>query len=297
MLNNIKYIVTSVCLFGIVYPTIAQEDTGTHYNQQNCKYCLHGEHQNGSPYTINFKNEIPYFAASLGLLGTGLILRDKNEETPFTAEELNSLNPTKINSFDRGAIYNNSASARKYSNYTLLSGALLPFYFLSNHHTKKDFFPLLIMGAEVFSITSTLTLNAKYTFNRTRPLAYNATFSDELRTDKTSRLSFFSGHTAQTAGFSFFMAKVITDYHPNMRMGTKIGIWSFAIALPAVTGYFRVKGGKHFNTDVITGFVVGGAIGWLVPHLHKKRNGDSKLSMNPFNYNGATGLSLTLKLD
>ena len=291
MSNNIKYL---ICIASLGGSFILQAQNS--HKEEACRYCLHGEHTNGSPYTINFKNEIPYFATSAGLLGTGLLIKNRNEDTPFTVEELNQLDPTKINSFDRGAIYNNSSSARQYSNYTLLSGAILPLYFLTNHHTKKDFFPLLVMGLEVFSITSTLTLNAKFTFNRTRPLTYNPNFSDELRTDATSKLSFFSGHTAQTAGFSFFMAKVITDYHPNMRIGTKVGIWSFAIALPAVTGYFRVKGGKHFNTDVMTGFAVGGAIGWLVPHLHKKKK-DSKFSMNPFNYNGATGLSLTLKLD
>jgi len=117
-----------------------------------------------------------------------------------------------------------------------------------------------------------------------------------IRTDETSIISFLSGHTAQTAGFSFFMAKVITDYHPNMRTEVKAGIWSFAVALPVVTGYFRVKGGKHFNSDVMTRFAVGGAIGWLVPHLHKTKNPDSKLSMIPFNYNGATGLSLSFKV-
>jgi membrane-associated phospholipid phosphatase len=266
------------------------------FEEECCKYCIHGDHQSGSPYTINFKNEIPYFATSLGLLGTGFLMKEINGKTPFTVDELDDLDPSNINSFDKGAIFNNSLKAREYSNYTLISGALLPLYFLSNHHTKKDFLPLLVMGVEVFSITSALTLNTKYAFNRTRPLAYNPEFSNELRTDETSRISFFSGHTAQTAGFSFFMAKVITDYHPNMKLGTKTAIWSFAIALPAVTGYFRVKGGKHFNTDVITGFAIGGAIGWLVPHLHKTKKPDSKLTMSPFNYNRATGLSLSLKL-
>jgi membrane-associated phospholipid phosphatase len=151
------------------------------------------------------------------------------------------------------------------------------------------------MAAEVYSITSTLALNSKFSFKRSRPLTYNPAVSNELRTDKTSKLSFFSGHTAQTAGFSFFMAKVITDYHPKMPLGQKIGLWSIAAALPAATGYFRVKGGKHFNSDVITGFAIGAAIGWLIPQLHKKKN--SKISMTPYNYHNANGLTLVLKLD
>ncbi len=287
---SIKYI---VCMFivGAVFNLNAQSKKDKH---KNCQYCLHGEHEVTSPYTVNFKKELPFFATSAALLGTGLLIKHRNEEAPFDFEELDQLDPSKINSFDRGAVYNNSSTAREYSNYALFSGALLPLYFLTNHHTRADFFPLLIMGTEVFTITSTLTLNSKFAFNRTRPLAYNPTFSNELRTDETSKLSFFSGHTAQTAGFSFFMAKVITDYHPNMRTGGKIGIWSFAVALPAVTGYFRIKGGKHFNSDVITGFAVGATIGWLVPQLHKNKN--SNLSVLPYQNDGANGLSLTLKL-
>lgn len=296
MKNLLKYLILTVILGSCSMMLQAQTEELIDHADKTCRYCIHGEHQAGSPYTINFKNELPYFATSLGLLGTGLLIKEKNGRTPFTVEDLNQLDPSGINKFDKGAIHNNSLSARKYSNYTLISGALLPLYFLSNHYTQKDFIPLLVMGVEVYAITSTITLNTKYSFNRTRPLAYNPDFSDELRTGETSRISFISGHTAQTAGFSFFMAKVITDYHPNMRTEVKVGIWSFAVALPVVTGYFRVKGGKHFNSDVMAGFAIGGAIGWLVPHLHKTKKLDSKLSMAPYNYNGATGLSLSLKL-
>ena len=260
----------------------------------NCIHCTLGDHSAQSPYSVSFKKEIPYLITGLGLLGSGLLIKSINEEAPFTIDELNNLDPSKINRFDRGAVYNNSSTARANSNYTLMAGALLPLYFLSNHNTRYDFIPLLVMGAEVYTITSTLALNSKYTFNRTRPLAYNPEFSDDIRTGKTSKLSFFSGHTAQTAGFSFFTAKVVTDYHPDMRKSFKAIIWSGAIALPALTGYFRIKGGKHYNTDVITGFAVGAAVGWLIPHLHKKK--ESNLSVAPFNYNNANGLSLTIKL-
>lgn len=291
MKQKLKYLLI-ILMFGSYCTTQAQDHL---HEDKVCEKCLHGQHSVGSPYEINFKKEIPYFASSLGLLGSGLIVKDRFGEDPFTVEELKNLDPSKINSFDRSAIDNNPSTARKFSDYTLISGAFLPLYFLTNHHMRSDFFPLLIMGVEVFSITSTITLNAKYAFNRPRPLAYNTSFSDEQRKDPTSKLSFFSGHTAQTAGFSFFMAKVMVDYHPDMPIGGKIGLWSFAVALPAVTGYLRIKGGKHFTSDVITGFALGATMGWLVPQLHKKR--DSKLSLKLYNNQGANGLSLTMKLD
>ena len=85
------------------------------------------------------------------------------------------------------------------------------------------------------------------------------------------------------------------DYHPNMTRGHKIGMWTLAFGVPAYTGYLRVKGGKHFYTDVITGYAVGTFVGWLVPHLHKKEN--NKLSIAPFNNGDGAGLTLTLRLD
>jgi hypothetical protein len=285
-----KYLILLISM-GLLLSLNAQK----YAQKKECKRCVHGKHSSESPYTVNLKSEIPYIASSAGLLGSGLLIKTINEEKPFTLEELNNLDPSKINSFDRDAILNNSSSARAYSDYALMTGALLPLYFLSNHNTRSDFVPLIIMGAEVYAITSTLALNSKFAFNRSRPLAYNPEFSDKFRMGKTSKLSFFSGHTAQTAGFSFFMAKVISDYHPNMAIGQKIGLWSFAVALPAVTGYLRIKGGKHFNTDVITGYAIGAFLGWAIPHLHKKK--ESKLSIAPFNYQNANGLSFTLKLN
>jgi membrane-associated phospholipid phosphatase len=91
----------------------------------------------------------------------------------------------------------------------------------------------------------------------------------ETRTSPTSRKSFFSGHTSQTAAASFFFAKVITDYHPTLKPGLKAGLWIFAASIPAINGYLRVQAGKHFPTDVITGYIVGAATGWLIPQLHR----------------------------
>lgn len=297
MLKKFKY---TVCILSFVFTnnTINAQKDSLLFKQQKgecCGYCTDGDHLNKSPYTINVKNEIPYFATGIGLLGSGLIVREFNGESPFTLQELSLLNPNDVNSFDRGATNNNSSLARKASDVILISGAAFPLLFLSNHHTKKDFFPLLVMATEIYTITGGITLNTKFLFNRPRPLAYNPDFSNELRTDQTSKLSFISGHTAQTAALSVFIAKVIHDYHPNHKTGLKIGVWTLALALPAVTGALRVKGGKHFNTDVITGFAVGAAVGWLVPHLHKTKK-ESKFSMGFYNREEVNGLSLIWKL-
>lgn len=261
-----------------------------------CGMCHKDQHFFESPYTINFKNEIPYFATSLGFLTSGLILRANSDYDKFTESELNALDRSEINSFDRKVTTFQDESALRMSDIILYGSISLPLYFLSNHHTSQDITSLLVMSAEVFSITNTLSMNAKFITNRTRPLAYNPNFSLEKRKLKTNKLSFFSGHTAHTAGLFVFTAKVVNDYHPNMRTGQKIAVWTIALGVPAYTGYLRVKGGKHFYSDVITGYAVGTIAGWLIPHLHKKD--ESKLSLTPYyGPEGGKGISLTLKID
>lgn len=274
---------------------VAQSLPDTASLVKTCNYCQHKEHKGENPYSVNFNNELPYFGTTLGLLGTGLWIKSVNEKDPFTEAELAMLDASKVNRFDRGAIYNNSSSARRISDIIRTTGLALPLVFVSNHHTKKDMLPLSVMALEVFGLTGALTLNTKFLFTRTRPLAYNPNVSLDLRTGPTTRLSFISGHTAYTAAFSVYMAKVIHDYHPNMKKGVRLGVWSFALTMPIATGYFRIKGGKHYNTDVIAGYAAGALIGWLIPELHKKGR-DQKYTLAPFNNDGASGLTFMLKL-
>ena len=65
----------------------------------------------------------------------------------------------------------------------------------------------------------------------------------------------------------FFTAKTLTDYVD--RPGVEAVAWTTAALLPAATGFFRYKAGKHFPSDVIVGYVVGATVGVLIPHLHK----------------------------
>lgn len=290
----LKSLILIICLSAI---QVQSQNNHKHITiKKDCNFCKDGIHTNESPYNISFKKEIPFFAAGIGLLSSGFILRSTNQKKPFTVDELSQLNRNNVNRFDRVAISNNNEESKEISDILLYSELALPLFFLTNHYTGKDFGRLGIMAIEVFTITSGLTMSAKYTFNRTRPFVYSDEFSFKEKTVSSARLSFFSGHTAQTAAFSVFMAKVIHDYHPNMKKGIEIGIWSFAIGVPAAMAYLRVDAGNHFPTDVMVGYAVGASVGWLVPHLHKKKNEDSKLSIAPFQYGNATGLTLNWKL-
>lgn len=239
-----------------------------------CYICQKNEHQIiKPPYTKRFVKELPFIVTS-GLTFAGGFIAAVVDKTPnFTTEQIENgeLNISSINSIDRSSALNNSKSSAKASDYVLFSIVLLPAAFLSENHTSRDITTLLVMYAEVFTFNYGLTEIAKNTVNRARPFTYNPEVNNDLKVTTEARKSFYSGHTSQTAAATFFFAKVITDYHPTIRTGVKWGVWIFAASIPAVNGYLRVKAGKHFPTDVITGYVAGAATGILIPELHRTR--------------------------
>jgi len=247
----------------LVTPCWAQKSTDNY-----CSICRDHTHAEGRPYRLDFKREVPFIVSSGVILGVGLLADGLNKTTPFTTEELSALNVNDINAFDRRYVNNYSPIDARTSDYFRTGVTILPILLLSEHHTKEDITSLLVMSAEVMAITFGITNGVKNLVARTRPNVYNPMVPLSERTSSRSRKSFFSGHTSHTAAASFFMAKVISDYHPNMNKGTKIVLWSVSAYIPVITGYLRVKAGKHFPTDVVAGYALGAFAGWLIPHLH-----------------------------
>jgi membrane-associated phospholipid phosphatase len=266
-----------------------------------CLICTNHEHLIiKPPYHKKFTKELPFLVTSAAVFAGGFIVDGLDKTQPYTEEELTNNPPdaSKINSLDRGAVNNWSPSISTASDAVLLTVTVLPALFLSEHHTGRDIKTLLIMYAEVFTLNYGLTEIAKSSLNRPRPYVYNPEVPMGTRTGSFSKKSFYSGHTSQTAAASFFFAKVITDYHPTLRKGLKIGLWAFAIAIPAANGTLRVLAGKHFPTDVMTGYVAGAATGWLIPQLHRTpaaKQQKQQLSMGMIPYHGSMLMSLNYR--
>ena len=257
-------------IFLITFSAIAQQE----HNHQGklCFICKKSgiAYNHEPPYkALSLKRELPILAGTVGLAITSSLLK---APTPLTLTEINALDKNDLNRFDRYATSQNSIRAKKVSDIFLTGVLILPTLFLSNHYTRKDILPLLAMSGEVILINVAITDIVKKLARRTRPLVYNPNFSLEEKMESNARVSFFSGHTSHTAALSFLFAKVINDYHPEAKRSIKIGVWTFAAAIPAITGYLRIRAGKHFPTDTITGFMAGGLVGILIPHFHRKKN-------------------------
>lgn len=141
---------------------------------------------------------------------------------------------------------------------------------------------------ETFFITTGITLLIKTTVKRNRPFVYNPEAPLDKKLTRNARTAFLSGHTSISAANCFFSAKVFSDYYPESKW--KPVVWTTAAILPAITGYLRVKAGKHYPTDTIAGYLLGATTGLLIPQLHKKKM--EKVSF----YGGPSGLLLQVSL-
>ena len=85
-------------------------------------------------------------------------------------------------------------------------------------------------------------------------------------------LSFFSGHTS----FAFSLA-VASGTVASMRgYRAAPAVWGVGLGAAAVTGYLRIAADRHYATDVMTGALVGSALGFAVPYLLHRRGRETR---------------------
>lgn len=245
-----------------------------------------------SPYHFNWKKDLIYASGS-GLLAAGGLLT-RYQTRGLTTAQVNSLDPYCIPSFDRPAIDNWNPDADLASDVLLYGSMALPAFMMLNKRARQDFLVIGFIYAETALLTLGITELSKGLSKRARPYAYNPNVSMDERTDRDARLSFFSGHTSMTTALCFTTAKIFSDYSDNPTHEALV--WTAAALTPIATGFLRYEAGKHFPTDIIAGYFIGGTIGYLVPWLHRRKPIVSGLTISPFSIGNGAGLYLSYQL-
>lgn len=225
------------------------------------------EDDNNGPYYLSLKRELMYGGTGALSLGIGTYLQGQLDAPLRRDLEITSY--SQINSFDRLGSHIELGNSRKLSDLGLNTGAALPLLLLANKDTRSDFGKISILYAETMAIAGGLTNITKAGFGRARPYVYGPDWIPGTELATGDRASMVSGHTSLSAAGSFFFARVFADYHPDSKL--KPYVWGLAATVPALTGYWRVRAAKHYPSDVIAGYALGAAVGYLVPTLHKKR--------------------------
>ncbi len=219
-------------------------------------------------YKLKAASDIPVTAIGTGwslYAFTKIYSKDRSSE-----EKILSLDKNDINSFDRpGAdIYHPKAS--EVANMLFYGSMPLPVLLMLDKEVRKDALKIAILYLESMSVTGLLYTGSVYLTDRYRPYAYNTNVSMSERTRGGAKNSFFAGHVALVGTSTFFIAKVLNDYHPD----SKVKWLPFTLAglATGATAYLRYRGGEHFLSDIAIGTVVGVLTGILVPHIHKNKN-------------------------
>ena len=226
------------------------------------------------PYELDVRDRL-IVPASLASTALGFYLLSQGD--PITLAEITTLDRNSVNGFDRRATYNWSPTweqrADRSKNAVLAASVLLsgaPLVLAS------DWSNTLTVGTiflETFSLVLGVTTTIKALAGRKRPFVYNTAFTPEERyelagPDQASvNRSFISGHTSMAFAAATLMSTVYADTHGPST--TSKVVWAASLSLAAFTGYTRVAAGVHFPTDVIAGALVGTAIGYWMPALHR----------------------------
>ncbi len=249
---------------------------------QNFLFAQKAEKREESVYKVNRKLEIPL---TLGLFGVSVLgfnhLADKDG---VSYEKALSLTPEDVWWFDRPATKQDASKrldAHNTSDVLLNSSIVLPVLLAFDKGIRKDWFDVLLLYSESHAISTNFYIANTALVSRARPFNYNPDVPIDDKTANESRNAWFSGHVTSAATASFFMAKVYSDYHPEL--GNK-KYWLFTTALipPSLVGLYRYKAMKHFPTDIMAGIAAGAATGILIPHLHKNKQEESAWAFVPF---------------
>ncbi len=225
-------------------------------------------------YSLRLGTDLALVSYSLVTGSVGLLCQEKI--APLTVDEINSLDPSHVNSVDRYATAQYSNRIAKASDYMavgfMLSGiASVGAISLAQSPSCPDFWRnSAIYGAmymETMAVTYTTNLLVKTLVHRTRPFVYNDEASMADKMERDARFSYFSMHTSFTAASSFFAASIISQTY-GKSWQSYVG-WGMAAAMPIVIGGMRIESGRHFPTDVRTGYAFGALCGLVVPWLHK----------------------------
>ena len=245
-----------------------------------------------SIYKIKHGIDIPFTVGGVGwtlFAFTKIYGRDRVPDA-----EILALNPADLNFLDRPITSNYSEKAKSASDLFFYGSMPAPLFLLLDKKIRTDAPKVGLLYLEAMAITGTVYTSASMIADRFRPYAYNSELPISSRTGGGARNSFPAGHPAVVATSTFFMAKVYSDYHPEMK--NKWILYSAAGAASLATGILRIQAGQHFITDVMTGIPLGVLSGILVPHFHKRRQ-FRNYTLMPFYQDGARGFTALVKLN
>ncbi len=165
-------------------------------------------------------------------------------------------------------------------NYVLLDGILTPL--VSDRLNGDVAFQLTLLNWQAVGLTGLISRAAHITVGRTRPSLEGCEDDDDDENECEFRgASFFSGHAAMTTA-SAALGCLNHAYLPMYGGGIADALVCPVLLTGAVTvGLARIVNDKHWVSDVIIGWGVGGAIGFGLPYFLHYGPSAVKVALQP----------------
>jgi membrane-associated phospholipid phosphatase len=149
---------------------------------------------------------------------------------------------------------------------------------IAAHDDRLDEIPEdVLIVAESAVITMNVAQGAKFSFARERPDVHARSAAErEAHASSGDNLSFFSGH----ASLAFSLATSAGTVASMRKHRLAPLMWIAGLGFATTGAYLRIAADRHYATDVLTGSVVGSAIGFSVPYFAHRpvRNEDAVVS-------------------
>lgn len=218
------------------------------------------------------------------LLGTGVLLsggdllldnvlevnRQKYDGKIYDKDDVNSLDQIFMHSY--------SKTRDKTADFVLLGTMASPLVLAATE--KEEWLTCITMYAESLLIANGIKEITKLCVTRARPYMYYdaSTYPEEEVDEGDWANSFPSGHSTMAFCGATFASYTFCKYFPESKWRIPVVAGSYALATGVAA--LRLSSGNHFMTDVLTGAVIGGATGFLVPWLHTfNAKNDLKISL------------------
>ena len=239
-------------------------------------------------FQYDLRVDLPVTGIGLAAWITTELLKSKIGPTGCIVCERTEDGTDTLNGLDAGVrrllVSGNPEFANQLSNVTAF--ALLPVTMvglgaLSNYSqgsVKQGLIDLLLV-AEATVLAVDVNQLVKYTVGRERPFVHVLPASEKALVPNAADnyVSFYSGHTAMS--FALATASGTVASLRGYRLAPVI--WVVGIPLATLTGVLRINADRHYFTDVLTGAVLGSAMGFLGPWLHRKQKSPTAISLYP----------------
>jgi membrane-associated phospholipid phosphatase len=208
---------------------------------------------------VSLRPNREYAIAGSAFAWTGI-----NYAFQFTSPKIPSGHTWNLGRIDAYAFKTLNKQAKTISDFTAVGTGLLAGLAIMNKD-KNQYFKNVTVMAQSAWITANLAHSAKMIFKRNRPYTEAPGFQFSKRDDV---YSFFSGHSALVA--SLVTSAILMGPGENASFkGQKIVLGAAGLTA-ATTVFLRIKAGKHYPSDVLTGVLVGMGIAWINYRIHEK---------------------------